>query len=75
MEDPAFAAIERAYLAELARMNLRPDAVESILHRECLDQAIYEADRTNGGLRFKKLDGAVELEARLLRALSNRLRE
>jgi len=69
--DPAFArAIERAYLRELKRTKLAPDADLGAVHADLLSTAIYAADRTNGGLRFKRLPDRAELESRLLRALS-----
>jgi len=71
--DPAFArAIERAYLRELKRTKLGPDADLGATHNDLLATAIYAADRTNGGLRLKRLPDRAELEARLLRALSTR---
>jgi uncharacterized NAD(P)/FAD-binding protein YdhS len=72
--DPAFAsAVEHAYLRELSRLAVEPDSDLGAIHKEFLARAIYAADRTNGGLRFKKLDERSELEARLLRALSLRV--
>lgn len=69
--DPAFAsAVERSYLRELARTTLETEDDLDAIHADLLAGAIYAADRTNGGLRFKRLDGADELDARLRRALS-----
>jgi hypothetical protein len=67
-------AVEKAYLAELAKLEPGTPGAELTLHSEILERAIYKADRSNGGLRFKKLSGALELEARLQRALSRRLK-
>jgi uncharacterized NAD(P)/FAD-binding protein YdhS len=69
--DPAFAsAVERAYLRELSEQQLDPSSDLAAIHRELLAGALYAADRTNGGLRFKKLAEAPELEARMRRALA-----
>jgi hypothetical protein len=74
-DDPSFtSAVERAYLAELAKLEPGSLDAELTLHAEVLERAIYKADPTNGGLRFKKLHGADELEARLHRTLSRRLK-
>jgi hypothetical protein len=74
--DPAFAsAVERAYLRGLSRIELEADADLDVTHDELLAEAIYAADRTNGGLRFKRLDEGDELTARLRRALSRRARK
>jgi hypothetical protein len=71
--DPSFAsAVERAYLRELSTMRLEPDVDLDAIHEELLARAIYAADRTNGGLRFKRLDEAAGLRARLRRVLSVR---
>ena len=72
--DPAFAsAVERGYLAALKRR--REDGTlegsNEKLHSELLEDALYAADRTGAGLRFARLEGSVELEERLLRALAN----
>jgi hypothetical protein len=66
--------VEKAYLAELAKLAPGTLGAGLTLHSEILERAIYKADPSNGGLRFKKLSGALELEARLQRALSRRLR-
>jgi hypothetical protein len=72
--DPGFAsAIERAYLRELKKLRLGPDSDLGGVHKDLLASAIYAADRTNGGLRFKRLDERSELEARLMRALVRRV--
>lgn len=72
--DPSFAsAIERAYLRELQAANLGPVDDLDATHQEFLASAVYAADRTNGGLRFKKLDNSDELEGRLRRALALRV--
>jgi hypothetical protein len=65
--------VERAYLAVLKR---RRDAgnlegSNEKLHTELLEEALYAADRTGAGLRFKQLEGSAELEERLMRALTN----
>jgi hypothetical protein len=74
-DDPAFAsAIEKAYLDELSKMDIDRNLAELALHGDLMERAVYRADPTNGGLRFKRLPNADELEARLLRALSRRLR-
>jgi hypothetical protein len=61
-------AVERAYVDEARR---RTDTGLSPLaaHRAALSAAIYAADRTNGGLRYRALDAPTrsELEERLLR--------
>lgn len=73
--DPAFAsAVEHAYLREMAKRTLEPESDLGTLHKELLARAVYAADRTNGGLRLKRLDERSELEARLMRALSLRVR-
>jgi hypothetical protein len=77
--DPAFAsAVERAYLRELKRLNVGPDLLGpdldlGAMHKDLLARALYAADRTNGGLRFKRLDERSELEARVMRALALRV--
>lgn len=72
--DPAFAsAVERAYLRELARLRVGKSLNLGATHKDLLASAIYGADRSNGGLRFKRLGERSELEARLMRALSSRL--
>ncbi len=69
--DPVFAsAVEHAYFRELERTTLEADDDLEAVHAELLAGAISAADRTNGGLRFKRLDGADELVERLLLALS-----
>lgn len=71
--DPAFVtAIERAYLSVLRELEPTGES-EPNLHREILDRAIYRADPTHGGLRYKALPDVEELEARLARALSHHL--
>lgn len=73
-EDPAFiSAVEKAYLAELETLDPSSVRTQLTLHSEILERAVYKADRTNGGIRFKRSSGAQELEARLLRALSRQL--
>ena len=75
-DDQAFAsAIERAYLRELSDLAVGAQAQKKDVHSELLDRSIYKADPTHGGLRYKKLTGSVELEARLLKALSKRLED
>ena len=75
LDDPGFAsAIEKAYLVEVAKLEPGSTKAELTTHSEILEQAIYKADRRGGGLRFKRLVGTEELEARLLRALTWRLR-
>jgi hypothetical protein len=72
--DPGFAtAVERAYVRELKKLKLGSDADLGAVHTDLLASAIYAADRTNGGLRFKRLNERTELEARLMRALSLRV--
>jgi hypothetical protein len=71
--DPGFAiALERAYLRHLSGTELDPDADLEAVHEDLLARAIYDADRTNGGLRLRRLDEAGELRTRLRRALSIR---
>lgn len=71
--DPGFAtALERAYLRELSKTVPGPDADLDAVHEDLLARAIYAADRTNGGSRLKRLDGADELRVRLRHALSLR---
>lgn len=61
-------AVERSYCDEARR---RRDTGLNPLqaHRAALSAAIYAADGTNGGLRYRALDATTkgELEARLLR--------
>ena len=77
--DPAFAtAVERAYLRAMKRRKVGPDMLGpeldlGAIHKDLLAGAIYAADRTNGGLRFKRLDERLELEARVMRALALRV--
>ncbi len=74
--DPAFArAVERAYLRSLRKMTIGIDSDVGAAHRDLLATAIYAADRTNGGLRFKRLSNRAELESRLLRALAQHAAE
>jgi hypothetical protein len=67
--DPAFVtAVERSYIDEARRRKgtgLSPLAA----HRAALAAALYAADRTHGGLRYRALDAPTkdELETRLLR--------
>jgi hypothetical protein len=69
--DPAFArALERAYLRELRKTMIDLDSDIGAVHKDLLASAIYAADRTNGGLRFKRLANRAEIESRLLRALA-----
>ena len=71
-EDRSFvSSVERHYLAELDRDRER---VSVDAHRRRLAAAIYAADRTNGGLRFRHLDERIrtELERRLVRARPSR---
>lgn len=66
--DPGFvSAIEARYLAEARRASVTPPA--SDVHEAALASAIYQADPTNGGLRYKALDVTVrsELDERLRR--------
>jgi hypothetical protein len=71
--DPGFAtAVERAYLRELKKRTIAADADLGAVHKEVLASALHAADRTNGGLRFKRLSERAELEARLMRALVKR---
>ena len=73
-DDQAFAsAIERAYLHELSDLAVGAELTKKDVHSELMDRSIYKADPTRGGLRYKKLTGSAELEARLLKALSKRL--
>jgi hypothetical protein len=72
--DPAFkSAVERAYLAALKRRREEGnfDGSNEKLHAELMEEALYAADRTGAGLRFKQLEGSAELEERLMRALMN----
>jgi hypothetical protein len=67
-EDPSFvSSVERHYLAEIGRDR---ELVTADAHRSRLAAAIYAADRTNGGLRFRHLDERIrtDLERRLRRA-------
>ena len=69
-QDPGFVtSVERHYLAELSR-GREPTSGDA--HRARLAAAIYAADGTNGGLRFRHLDPKLraELERRLLRCSS-----
>ena len=71
--DTGFAtALERAYLRQLSRTELDADADLDAVHEDLLARAIYDADRTNGGLRLRRLEEADELRARLRRALTIR---
>lgn len=75
VEDPAFSsAVEAAYLAALAVTKADTQESAEKLHAELLEHAIYKADPTNGGLRFKRLANGLELEHRLMRVLMDRLR-
>jgi hypothetical protein len=74
--DPGFArAVERAYLRELSKLTLEPDADLAAMHKQFLASAIYAADRTNGGIRFKHLADSLELQSRLMRALTKRIEQ
>lgn len=74
-DDPAFAsAIERAYLGQLSKMDIDESLAELAVHADLMERAIFRADPTNGGLRFKELSNRDELESRLQRALSRRMR-
>lgn len=74
-DDPAFAsAIERAYLGELSKVDIDHSLAELAVHADLMERAIFRADPTNGGLRFKELSNRDELESRLQRALSRRMR-
>ena len=67
--DPGFvSAVERRYLAEAPR-RIAAGLTPLEAHRASLSAAIYSADPTNGGLRFRGLDAQIraELEERLLR--------
>ena len=69
MSDPSFVtALERAYVGE-ARRRTGTGLSPLKAHRKALAAAMYAADRTNGGIRYRALDAAtrIELEARLLR--------
>ena len=69
--DPGFArAVERAYLRELRKARIETKSDMGAIHKELLASALYIADATNGGLRFKRLVNRAELESRLLRALA-----
>jgi hypothetical protein len=61
-------AVERSYIDE-ARRRKHTGLSPLKAHRAALAAALYAADPTNGGLRYRALDGATrdELEARLLR--------
>jgi hypothetical protein len=61
-------ALERSYVHE-ARRRTNTGLTPLKAHRAALAAAIYAADGTNGGLRYRRLDVATrdELEARLLR--------
>lgn len=68
-KDPGFvAAIESRYLALFRETGTLARSVDEV-HAACLATAVYRADRSNGGLRYRSLDPAIrrELEARLLR--------
>lgn len=69
MTDQAFVtAVERSYLdAARRRRGIGLSPLDA--HRAALAAALYAADRTNGGLRYRSLDAATkdELEVRLLR--------
>jgi hypothetical protein len=69
MTDPGFVtAVERSYLDE-ARRRKHTGLSPLKAHRAALAAALYAADRTNGGVRYRRLDPSTkdELEARLLR--------
>jgi hypothetical protein len=61
-------AVERSYVDE-ARRRKNTGLSPLKAHRAALASAIYAADQTNGGLRYRALDAATrdELEQRLLR--------
>lgn len=61
-------AVERSYIDE-ARRRTNTGLSPLKAHRAALAAAIYAADRTNGGLRYRALDASTrsELEERLLR--------
>jgi hypothetical protein len=61
-------AVERSYVNE-ARRRRGTGLTPLKAHRSALQAAIYAADGTNGGLRYRGLDTATrdELEQRLLR--------
>ena len=68
-------AIESRYLAFAApRTGAGADA--AAIQRDALAEAIYRADRTNGGVRYRALDAAVrgELERRLRAFVERRAR-
>jgi uncharacterized NAD(P)/FAD-binding protein YdhS len=74
--DPAFAsAVERAYLRALRKAKIGLDSNVGQIHKDLLADALYAADRTNGGLRFKRLSNRAELESRLVRALAQHAAE
>ena len=65
--DRAFvSAIEKRYLAYATDRTATWSDV-SVIHRAALAEAIYRADRTNGGVRYRALDPVLrrELEKRL----------
>jgi hypothetical protein len=68
MVDSFVTAIERSYVGE-ARRRTNTGLTPLAAHRSALAAAIYAADRTNGGIRYRALDAATrgELEERLLR--------
>ncbi len=69
MTDPSFVtAVERSYVNE-ARRRTNTGLTPLAAHRSAMAAAIYAADGTNGGLRYRALDATTrgELEERLLR--------
>ena len=72
VEEPSFKrAVERGYLAALKRRREAHefDGSNEKVHAELMAEALYAADRSNAGIKFAHLDGADELEERLMRAL------
>jgi hypothetical protein len=66
--DSFVTAVERSYVDEARRR--RGTGLSPLkAHRAALASALYTADPTNGGLRYRSLDSATrsELEERLLR--------
>ncbi len=73
MNDPEFAsAVEKAYIRRLDGEQRGPRSFLAV-HQGLLDQAIHDADPTNGGLRFKRLDNRNDLDRRLYETLTRHL--
>ena len=68
MDRSFITAVERSYIDE-ARRRSNTGLTPLAAHRSALQAAIYAADRTNGGIRYRALDAVTrsELEERLLR--------